>query len=206
MFFTRTPRLFKFLFKDIIWDIPDSDKVYLSFDDGPDPDSTPILLEFLQAQEIHASFFCTASKIERYPELYASILEHGHVVHNHGYGHKSAWNQSVSAFTEDVEKADRIIRSAYFRPPYGRMRPGHYLKLRKKYKIVMWSLMPGDFSDKRTEQDMMYIAENQLFPGDIVVLHDNADCLNKIKAFILQAKERSIEFGVFQQKNETLTH
>lgn len=117
----------------------------LTFDDGPDPDSTPKILEIINRYHINALFFCNGRSAEKYPDLIKQIKEEGHLVGNHGYSHLNGWNTSLKRYIADIENADSFTSSDLFRPPYGRLRLIQYLKLRRKYKIVFWDIMPYDF-------------------------------------------------------------
>ena len=92
MYFVTTPLLIQKLFKKAIWSVPNSDNIYLSFDDGPHPDSTPQLLSFLKKHKIKALFFCLGRNVELYPKLFDQIIKEGHQIGNHGFEHISAWS------------------------------------------------------------------------------------------------------------------
>jgi len=173
------------LFSEIRWKGSDENNaIYLSFDDGPNPDSTSIILDILKENQVKASFFCLGKNVEKYPDLFKRILDEKHMVGNHGYEHLSGWISQNKAYLDDVEKADERIRSRLFRPAFGRIKYSQYRSLRKKYQIVMWSMMPGDF-DKRIEAKKLsdYIIKNTK-PGEIITLHDNEGSIASIKAIL----------------------
>ncbi len=173
MFWHHPPRLLQRLFPELIWRLPaGGDRAYLTFDDGPDPEVTPRLLDWLAENDAKATFFCVGRQVEKYPTLFERIREEGHAVGNHTYSHLSGWITYVKKYLEDVERADRLIGSRLFRPPYGRIRPSQIKMLKEKYTIVMWDVMTGDYSPRHTSQDTSRRLERYLKPGSVVVGHD----------------------------------
>src|SRR5688572_27569417 len=66
-----------------------SNSIYLTFDDGPDPEVTPLLLDLLKKKNAKATFFLVGTKIEAHPELVSQIIANGHGIGNHSYDHNS---------------------------------------------------------------------------------------------------------------------
>jgi peptidoglycan/xylan/chitin deacetylase (PgdA/CDA1 family) len=60
---------------------------YLTFDDGPEPEYTPRLLDLLAKHRVHASFFLIGQKVEQHPALVERIVAEGHMIGNHSYSH-----------------------------------------------------------------------------------------------------------------------
>jgi len=69
MYLKKIPRLFHSLFSKALWRVNDTQSIFLTFDDGPDPESTPLLLELLHKAGIGASFFCNGERAKKYPHL-----------------------------------------------------------------------------------------------------------------------------------------
>ena len=173
MFYYRPPDLLRRLFPDLVWRMPAEDNaVYLTFDDGPDPEGTPRLLDLLAEHGIKATFFCVGRQVEKFPAIFERIKKEGHGVGNHTYSHLSGWTTSNKKYFEDIERADKIIGSRLFRPPYGRIRPSQIRHLKQKYIIFMWDLMTGDFSPRQTPEKISRRVEKYLRPGSVVVGHD----------------------------------
>ena len=82
------PKLFQKLFPKTIWESR-VDKVLFTFDDGPNPATTPIILDKLNEHSIKAVFFCVGENVERYPELSKQIVDEGHLIGNHTQTHKN---------------------------------------------------------------------------------------------------------------------
>jgi peptidoglycan/xylan/chitin deacetylase (PgdA/CDA1 family) len=148
--------------------------LWLTFDDGPDPESTPVLLDILSNHDIKALFFCNGSAAEKYPELIDLIKSRGHTIGNHGYSHLNGWKTTTSGYIDDIEHAALLTSEVIFRPPYGRLRLSQYLKLRKKFKIVFWDIMPYDFDKSFGAERSLKILIEKIRPGSIIVLHDNS--------------------------------
>ncbi len=172
-------------------------KVYLTFDDGPDPESTPRILDILKASGIKATFFCTGSRVMASPGLFARIAAEGHTVGNHGYSHLNGLKTPVRAYCADVLKGRDITCSNLFRPPYGRLRVRQYRILERSMRIVFWDLMPYDFDQGMTEDESYSVLTRRLKPGSVIVLHDKASssALLYLERFLKKAIAEGYTFG-----------
>ncbi len=163
------------LYPEAIFRIRTIEKLlYLTFDDGPDPDSTPQLLDILEWHNIKSLFFCNGKAAEKHPDLIALIKTKGHLIGNHGYEHLNGWKTSGEKYIENVAIAAPYTSSGLFRPPYGRLRFSQYRKLKKKYKIIFWDIMPYDFDTSFGKKNSLRILKNKIRPGSIIVLHDTS--------------------------------
>ncbi len=181
--------------KDIIWEMPNSNKIFLSFDDGPNPESTPQLLQLLDSFGIKATFFCLGEKIVAYPEIYNDIIKRGHVVGNHGFYHLSGWKTNTKKYIENIRKSSLLLKNNLFRPPYGKLTLSQFLSIKNEFKIIMWSYMPGDFDSKQSIQNIIKMGKLNYRPGSIIVLHDTPTCLVKIKAYLQELSFKNKAFG-----------
>jgi peptidoglycan/xylan/chitin deacetylase (PgdA/CDA1 family) len=200
--YQHPPLIFSKLFPGLVWNIPGHErKVYLTFDDGPDPGTTPFLLETLAEKKVKATFFCIGRNIEKYSDLAESIRKEGHVMGNHGYSHLDGWKTGDKKYVQDVERARASIRSTLFRPPYGRIRPSQVQILKEKYEIMMWSWMVRDYTGELILQDL---AAHYLKPGSIVLLHNNPKASMVMKQNILTLVEfcskSGLDFSVLSEK------
>jgi len=100
----------------------DHDLRYLSFDDGPDPEHTPRLLDTLARHNVKASFFLVGEKIEQYPEIVQRIVADGHMIGNHSYSHWSFRNMNLRKQLDEVYRTDALLR-LFDNRPHHRMRP-----------------------------------------------------------------------------------
>lgn len=164
---------FSRLYPDAIFRIKTQEKLLsLTFDDGPDPASTPQILGILKRYGIRATFFCTGIKAEKYPDLVSEIKIAGHQIGNHGYSHLNGWRTDFKNYSEDIYRADELTSSEIFRPPYGRLTFRQYSGLKDKYRIFFWDLMPYDFDPSFGAGRSLNILKRKIRPGSVIVLHD----------------------------------
>lgn len=98
--------------------------LYLTFDDGPDPESTPILLDLLAKYQVHATFFVVANSAQKYPELIHRMQAEGHHIGFHSNAHRSAYLMPPIKTKRDFQEGLSALHSAgvsskLFRPPWG---------------------------------------------------------------------------------------
>jgi peptidoglycan/xylan/chitin deacetylase (PgdA/CDA1 family) len=147
----------------------------LTFDDGPDPDSTLPLLNIIEKFNIRAVFFCSGNSAMKYPEIVLKIKSGGHIIGNHCFNHLDGYKTSTKRYIENVMAADPFTSDKLFRPPYGRLRPLQYRKLTKTYKIIMWDLLAYDFDKSLGKEKSMNIMKKKIRKGSIIVFHDKPD-------------------------------
>lgn len=109
----------------------DEHSVYLTFDDGPIPESTPFILQVLADFGIHATFFMVGDNVRKYPHLYRQIVEAGHQVGNHTYHHLGGFKHFARTYIHDTNRANELINAHLFRPPHGCMSHSEYFWLRR---------------------------------------------------------------------------
>jgi len=123
MYLIKTPFWLRAIYPNCIWRKPANEKViYLSFDDGPHPCATPFVLEQLNKYNAKATFFCIGKNVLSYPNIYESVLHHGHAVGNHTYDHLNGWKVGTDDYINNIKSAASLIASDLFRPPYGRIK------------------------------------------------------------------------------------
>jgi peptidoglycan-N-acetylglucosamine deacetylase len=150
----------------------DKRELVLTFDDSPDPESTPQVLRVLDDHHVRAVFFCTGRNAEKYPELMSLIRSKGHFTGNHGYDHINGLKNPLKDYMENVSRAAGFTSQEIFRPPYGRMKLSQYRELAKSYRIVLWDLMPYDFDRQMGKDKCLNVLKKKLRPGSVIVLHD----------------------------------
>ena len=145
--------------------------VYITFDDGPERGVTEFILDELSKFNFKATFFCCGIAAAANTDLLERIVNEGHAIGNHTYNHVLAYRSSSFDYLKDVENADSILHTNLMRPPYGSLSISSFLKLRKKYKFIYWSLDSFDYLDDGNKEDYL----NKLFEntkrGDIVLFH-----------------------------------
>jgi peptidoglycan/xylan/chitin deacetylase (PgdA/CDA1 family) len=152
--------------------ITDRKELYLTFDDGPHPDSTKRIVEILDRYGVKCLFFCTGKHALQFPGLISLLTSHGHLLGNHGFEHPDGWKMPVEDYLEDVRKASETIDSSFFRPPYGRMRLSQFRELKKKYTIFLWDIMAYDFDRDFGSERSLKVLKRRIRPGSVIVLHD----------------------------------
>ena len=152
--------------------------VALTFDDGPNPDATPIILDALAARGVKATFFILGRHAERWPELVARIAREGHSIGNHGYFHRKLHFKSPAYVRDDLRLGtERIetatgLRPVLFRAPHG-FRSPWVTPIAKSLgqRTVGWSLGVWD-SDRPGVEAIAERTIRGARPGSILLLHD----------------------------------
>jgi peptidoglycan/xylan/chitin deacetylase (PgdA/CDA1 family) len=154
-------------------------EVALTFDDGPDPEVTPRVLDMLDAAGARASFFCIGRRAAAHPALVREIIQRGHSVENHTYDHPNAFacyspagmrRQIVQAQDVLVQAAGRAPR--LFRAPAGLRNPLlEPILARLGLSLASWSRRGFDTVERNPMRVAARLARN-LRPGEIVLLHD----------------------------------
>ena len=155
---------------------------YLSFDDGPEPEHTPRLLDTLARHGVKASFFLVGEKVEQFPEIVQRIVAEGHMIGNHSYSHWSFRNMTGRKQLDEVYRTDALLR-LFDNRPHHRMRPPHgYVGAtlllhfaRRKRSLVYWSYDSLDYQNQPVTTLIQRLRTNPPAPGDIVLMHDDSD-------------------------------
>ncbi len=153
--------------------------IALSFDDGPCPGSTPVLLDLLDRYAIKATFFVIGSQAERYPELIRDILDRGHTIGNHSWNHDILLMfRTPKTLENDINSTQLALKQhgilpLTFRPPVGITGPrlGRILD-RLGMFTVNFSCRAHDRGN-RTIEGMAERILGLVRGGDILLLHDS---------------------------------
>ena len=186
------------IYPDAIFRITGTGKrLYLTFDDGPDPVSTPRILDILNSHNVTATFFCTGSNVIKSPGLLTRIASEGHTIGNHGFSHLNGLKTPIRKYCADVFKGRDITSGNLFRPPYGRLRVRQYRILERSLRIVFWDIMPYDFDKKLSQEASYAILSHKVRPGSVIVLHDKPEshALAYLDRFISSSLEKGYTFG-----------
>jgi peptidoglycan/xylan/chitin deacetylase (PgdA/CDA1 family) len=153
--------------------------VALTFDDGPDPRCTPRILEILAQFRARATFFVIGRKAERYPSIVRAIVQAGHEVGSHTYGHRPLWLLSPAQTREEIERGAQALttllgeRPRYFRPPWGRLNLAAIRHSRRLGQCqVLWSLRAEGWLPLASPARIVDTVARRLHPGAIIGLHD----------------------------------
>jgi peptidoglycan/xylan/chitin deacetylase (PgdA/CDA1 family) len=156
-------------------------EVWLTIDDGPDPESTPKVLALLEAHGARATFFLIGEKAQRHPELVAEILRHGHTIGNHTqtHPHRSFWLASAKRTAAEIDACAETLRAAgvhrtgFFRSPVGLKNHALYpLLAQRGLDLVLWSARGYDTICRDPAKVIARITAS-LRPGVIILLHEN---------------------------------
>jgi peptidoglycan-N-acetylglucosamine deacetylase len=152
--------------------------VALTFDDGPNPDATPPILDALKTRGVRATFFILGRHAEQWPELVKRIADEGHAIGNHGYFHRKLHFKSPSYVRNDLGLGTRAIESAgggrpkLFRAPHGFRSPWVTSIARSLgQRTVGWSFGVWDTARPGVEEIVRRIVTGAR-PGSILLLHD----------------------------------
>lgn len=208
MIIEQPSKWLRWLYPSAIWRMNPSEKaVYLTFDDGPIPESTPWLIETLDRYNVKATFFMVGDNVRKYPELLELIKSHGHRLGNHPFNHIGGLTVSSGRYLRNANEADKLIQSNLFRPPRGWMRNRQYIRLRQHYTIIMWDLVTRDYSSRLTAEDVVENVKKYSRPGAIITFHDSLKSIDKLKTALPQSIEWLIEQGYeFKVFDENLRH
>jgi peptidoglycan-N-acetylglucosamine deacetylase len=172
----------------------DQPQVSLTFDDGPDPEITPRLLDQLAEYQARATFFVIGRQLEKASALGERMLKEGHELGNHSWQHSRLQNfYSTAGHAREIDRCSQLIRSMtgsehepLYRPPVGLKSPAMARAAHKrKLTAVAWSIHSRD----TIKRDANVIAANvlgRIRPGDIVLLHDGHDLENRHRPIIHQ--------------------
>jgi peptidoglycan/xylan/chitin deacetylase (PgdA/CDA1 family) len=155
------------------------DGVALTFDDGPHPQGTPIVLETLREAGATATFFLAGEQVVRRPSLAAEIVAAGHRVELHCHCHRNLLRLSVGQFLDDAERGRAAIEEASgqaisdYRPPYGIFSGSALRAVRRRgWRPVLWSRWGKDWRRNATAESIARRSSTGIRAGDIVLLHD----------------------------------
>nr|WP_240762726.1 polysaccharide deacetylase family protein [Paenibacillus thalictri] len=193
---------------EVVWEVPTREKVIaLTFDDGPDPDHTPAILDLLKQYDAKATFFVVGNKVDRSPEITKRELDEGHELANHTYSHMYFSNRvAASKMKNDILKAEDAIykatgqRCRLFRPPGGFYNE-NLISIAKEhgYLVVMWS-WSKDSKDWRLPGVSKIVSKvlSNTQNGEIVLFHDYAErqtqTLDALKIILPKLKEEGFRF------------
>lgn len=153
--------------------------IALTFDDGPNPETTPQLLQMLRERNIKATFFVLGNMVAKHPEVLKMIADEGHEIGSHSWSHPQLTRISQAAVDKELGNTSEAIfqvtgkKPIYLRPPYGSMKPALRTYIEDTYglTIVNWAVDPNDWKN-RNSQAVYEAIMAQVKPGAIVLAHD----------------------------------
>ena len=198
------------VFGSVMGELPsDGKRVSLTFDDGPNPDATPPILDALAENDVKATFFILGAHAERWPELVRRVVSEGHQIGNHGYFHRKLHLKSPFYVKRDITLGKRAIERAggstprFFRAPHGFRSPWVTAIARSLgERTIGWSLGVWD-SDCPGVKAIVDRTLEGARPGSIILLHDgdgynaNGDRMQTARAvpqIIARLRDTGFEF------------
>ena len=193
---------------DIVWEIQTDEKVIaLTFDDGPDPVETPMILDLLKKYDAKATFFTVGKRVEKHPELLIREVVEGHEIANHTYTHPFfTRNTPVSKIVSEMKKTHDIVLQTtgsnirLFRPPGG-LYSDNLIAAAKQmgYSIILWSWDQDTRDWKRPGVGVIVRRSlSGAHNGDIVLFHDyvsgNTQTVAALRLILPELKERGFRF------------
>lgn len=176
-------------YPSLLWHMPKTDKktVYLTFDDGPHPLITPLVLEILKRYDAKATFFCIGNNVKQYPDTFELIKKEGHAVGSHTFNHEKGWNTKNEDYIKSFNDANELIHSNLFRPPYGKIKYSQIKKLKtqnlntdstlhtfnSKLKIVAWTVIANDWNHSLSSRHVYKNVVRNAGDGAIITFHDS---------------------------------
>lgn len=165
---------------ELVWKGKGKKTIYLTFDDGPIPEVTPLVLGILNHYQVKATFFCVGENVSKHPDIYEMVLAHDHAVGNHTFHHLKGWKTEQDTYLEDVTHCSEYVRTKLLRPPYGRITNGQLRRLKDHYKIIMYSVLTGDYDKRLSKEQVLNNALRYTKNGSIVVFHDSLKAADRM--------------------------
>jgi len=180
------PKFIRSIFSSVLWNIPTEEKIlYLSFDDGPNPKTTPWIVNELKKYNALGTFFCIGENMDKYPDMIKLLVDNKHTVSSHGYHHLNGWFSNTEKYVFNCIKGIELTDNKLFRPPYGKLKLRQYFNLKNKVKLVLWDVLSYDFNASSTMECVNNIISNST-KGSIIVFHENDKSENIMKEALSQ--------------------
>lgn len=178
--------------------------IALTFDDGPDPEHTPRVLDVLRDCNVKGTFFLVGHKVELYPDIVRRIAAEGHEIGHHSFWHgnprETSSRQLLAEVRQTLDALERVLgfRPPLFRPPHGKLRATAMLGLIAMAQgIVLWSRDPRDYRAESSRELCDTLLSDPYVDGDIILLHDRiAHTPDALRAAIpaIQQRQPNLKF------------
>lgn len=200
---SRTIRLLRMLPSSlVVTRLRSGEKVlYLTFDDGPDPNFTPQILDLLGRHDARASFFLIGDRVDGERALVQRMVDEGHQLGNHSWTHPFMSDLSLSAQLEQIDRTDIKLaefdgRARHpFRPPCGVLPLNlllHYARRRRA--IAYWSYDSHDYEKRPASEIVPLLQADPPVAGDVVLMHDdNADTVELLATVLPQWQQQGYQ-------------
>jgi peptidoglycan-N-acetylglucosamine deacetylase len=168
--------------------------VALTFDDGPSPTTTPLILKTLEKHAVKATFFVLGQNAQAHPALLAQVSGAGHEIGNHTYSHKNLAKLSAQGIDAELAKTQAVLEKArlrpqWFRPPYGAgEKKARVIAAKYHMRTILWSVDARDWQSHNPLTLEKAIMKN-VRSGDVILLHDT----KKVTAQVLDSLMTHLE-------------
>ncbi len=200
-----TPAIQRKLFPGLIWQKKETEKcLYLTFDDGPDEESTDFVLDLLTKFQAKSTFFLVGKNMEQHPDRVHQIVKEGHSIGNHSYSHLNGWKCRSSEYLEDVRRCQKTFEelsldTKLFRPPYGRPNFRSLATLKEHFEIVMWSHLSGDF-DPKLDIKASIKSLKKAESGAILLFHSSPKAFSNMRILLPEILKTYSDLGYSFEK------
>jgi peptidoglycan/xylan/chitin deacetylase (PgdA/CDA1 family) len=182
-------------------------QVALTFDDGPNPNSTPRILDELKHAGIKATFFVVGTMARHYPDLVRREVSDGMVVGDHSWTHPHLAGRDAGYVRDQLIRTRDLLKTlgadvTVFRPPYGSYGPATIdIASKLGMRTIIWSIDPADYR-KPAPSVIVRRIMSQLKPGSIILMHDGGGdrsrTVSALKMLIEQIRKRGYGFSVLR--------
>lgn len=172
--------------------------IYLTFDDGPEPDITEFILETLDQYNAKGTFFCVGNNIQKNPLLYQRILSCGHKIGNHTMNHLEGGVTNSWSYIKDVSQFYKLFRTPLFRPPFMSLDFIECVILSLRYRVILWDVDSTDWiAEKREQYELDGLVEKSK-NGSIILFHFSQEHQYRTKlilpAYMKVMSEKGFDF------------
>ncbi|MDB4793438.1 polysaccharide deacetylase family protein [Methylacidiphilales bacterium] len=182
-------------------------RIAITFDDGPTPGVTNVVLDELKKRNLRSTFFMIGKRVVEAPDLARRVLAEGHEVCNHTFNHLKLNTLPDQQVDWEIQKTQDTIaellnhRPTWLRPPYGAFRKNQIaIPQSKELGVVFWSVDPRDWSQPGEEKIVSEILTHAK-PGSIILCHDlhkqTANCVGRILDGLLERKFEFVNISTF---------
>ncbi len=182
--------------------------IAITFDDGPNPDTTTRLLDMLKERNIKATFFMVGRCVITYPQIVKRIADEGHEVANHSWSHPLLTSLGTTSVDSQLQRThDAIVKACgkvplLYRPPYGEARLSQRKRIQETfgYPTILWDVDPLDWQHPRSSQKVHDRILSQTKSGSIILCHDiHETTVNAMPSTLDDLKARGYQFATVTQ-------
>ena len=177
--------------------------VALTFDDGPHPDVTPLILNILEKYNAKATFFMLGSRVQYYPEIARHVYENGHEIGNHTWNHPTLTKMTEAQILKEYSSTEQAIiqaigvPSTIFRPPYGAS--NELVKSTITSPHFNWTVDTQDWKYRNAER-LLPAVQQAVHPNAVILMHDiHLSTAHGLEAVMQYLQQEGYEFVTISQ-------